>query len=74
MGGLLDARPLIVQHQDGVVDELVGLRLAHNHFVQRAVDILDDEIDRSCGRLLSPKKMSSTLLSACTVAVWSRCR
>ena len=46
MRRLLDARALLVEHQDGVVDEFVGLGLARNHLMQRAVDILDDEIDR----------------------------
>ena len=45
MRGLLDARPLVVEHQDGVVDEFVGLGLARHHFVQRAVDVLDHEVD-----------------------------
>ena len=42
---LLDARPLVVEHEDGVVHEFVGLGLARHHFVQRAVNVLDHEVD-----------------------------
>ena len=42
---LLDARPLVVEHEDGVVDEFVGLGLARHHLVQRAVHVLDHEVD-----------------------------
>ena len=46
MRRLLDARPLLVEYQDRVVDEFVGFRLAGHDLVQRPVDVLDDEIDR----------------------------
>ena len=46
MRRLLDARALVVEHQDGVVDEFVGLRLARHDLMQIAVDVLDDKIDR----------------------------
>ena len=46
MRRLLDAGALVVEHEDGVIDEFVGIGLARHNFMQRAVDVFDHEVDR----------------------------
>src|SRR5262249_34335007 len=49
--GLLDAGPLIVEHEDGIVDEFVSLGFARYDFMKRAVHVLDHEVHWICRQI-----------------------